>query len=44
MPEKRKKLLAKKNPKTKPLTEKSDTPYGQPEKAKKKKKRGTYYA
>ncbi len=26
--------LAKKNKKTKPLTEKSDTPYGQPEKAK----------
>ena len=25
---------AKKNKKTKPLTEKSDTPYGQPEKAK----------
>ena len=44
MPKKRKNLLAKKNPKTKALTEKSDRPYGQPEKAKKKKKRGTYTA
>ena len=37
--------LAKKNKRTKPLTEKSDKPYGQPEKAKKKKKkRKTYIA
>ena len=35
--------LAKKNKSTKPLTEKSDTPYGQPEKAKKKKKKRRIY-
>ncbi len=43
-PKKKKNLLAKKNPKTKALTEKSDKPYGQVEKAQKKKKRKGYIA